>query len=857
MSGAEPGDQWSPPQELLAGYAPAGPFDEMLTPDRRVRGTWRVFLQRLEQFGAHGWGWQFDRMRRLLREHGVSHSIAGTPQDRDGHWELDPIPWLLAQQEWSNLVAGLQQRMRLLNLVLADVYGPQQLVRQGLLPAALIFGNAGFLLPCQGIAPPRSIHLHLYAGELVRGPDGSWLVLADRTQGPSGAGFVVENRVVLSRALPDHFHNLHVERLAPFFLALRETLQSLAPRDCDNPRVVLLSPGPLSPAYFEDAYLARYLGYTLAEGGDLTVRGTQVYLKTLGGLVPVDVILRRSIDAECDPLELKEASLSGVPGLVQAVRSGQVLVANSLGSGFLEAPALLALLPALCRQLLGEDLRVPSVPTWWCALDQDWEYVRAHFDDLIIRPALAPRTRRSVLTADLTPLQRTEHLENIARHRAEFVAQARVAPSTAPVWHKGALHPWYAGLRTFGVATASGDYQILAGGLAHTAARAAAVSDDFKSGRTHKDVWILADTPVAAVTLLRPSAAAAAAVELRRGANDLPSRVADNLFWFGRQVERAEGLVRQLRSCVSRMTSELELPNLAEVAWLVRSLADDVRVPEVEGLDAAEVLKGLRDEVLAFLFQPSRNGGCREALRSLYRDASFVRDRLSVDTWRIVSRLDLDLLFPCPKDQARLGDVLLLLNELLGLLSALSGLGMENMTHGPGWRFMDMGRRLERALHILRLLRATLVHRPAELTPLLEAILEIADSAMTYRYRYLTSLQLPPVLDLLLMDETNPRSVTFQLRALADHVRELPNKSPEVPENVQMQLVLRAEGLLRLADLDALAAQDPQGIRSRLDIFLGDLLSELWQLSDSVSRTYLTHTAPARPLGSAAAADAT
>jgi uncharacterized alpha-E superfamily protein len=409
------------------------------------------------------------------------------------------------------------------------------------------------------------------------------------------------------------------------------------------------------------------------------------------------------------------------------------------------------------------------------------------------------------------------------------------------------------GLRAFAVAASGGEYEVLPGGLAHSAAHASALHDFSRAGRRHKDVWVLSDEPVAPVSLLhlRPSA-----VELRRSGNDLPSRVADNLYWLGRHIERAECLVRQLRSCVSRMTSELEPANLEELAWLMRVLGDDVRWPDFQDASQAEILASLRAEVVSFLFQPSRHGGCRETLRQLYHTASRVRDRLSVDTWRIICRLDLDLLFPLPKDQPRLGDILLLLNEMLSLLSAISGLVMESMTRGPGWRFMDMGRRLERALNTLRLLRTTLVGRASELASLLEAVLEIADSSMTYRYRYMTSLQLAPVLDLLLIDETNPRSVGFQLRALAEHARQLPAKSSPVAEDVETQVVLDSQGRLRLADVEALAQRDPQGARSQLDAFLGDIMSQLWKLSDSVTRTYLTHTAVSRPLGTFPSVDA-
>jgi uncharacterized alpha-E superfamily protein len=364
-------------------------------------------------------------------------------------------------------------------------------------------------------------------------------------------------------------------------------------------------------------------------------------------------------------------------------------------------------------------------------------------------------------------------------------------------------------------------------------------------GRTFKDVWVLSEGPVAPVTLLPPRPSV---LELRRSSNDLPSRVADNLYWLGRHIERAEGLVRLLRSCVVRLTSEPDPENMSQVAGLLRVLSDGA--PSPLGADgAAPTLENLRNELLSLLFAEARPGGCWETLRGLYRTASFVRDRLSLDTWRIISRLDLDFMFPAGKDRARLGDVLLLLHEMLGQLSALSGLVMESMTRGPGWRFLDMGRRLERALNTLQLLRTTLAGAPAEPASLLEALLEIADSAMTYRFRYMTSLQLAPALDLLLVDETNPRSVGFQLQALGEHVRHLPTQSLQLAENAETQMVLQLQAVLRLADVEALAALELPGMRGRLASLLGDLTTRLCGFSESVTRTYLTHTAPSRPLG--------
>ncbi len=841
----ETGD-FEQPGGLFSGYLPlAGVYDEMLGPEGRVRGTWEQFAQGLSELGPVGLAQRADQTRRLLRENGVTYNVAGAPQGPDRPWELDALPLLLSQTEWNRLSSALEQRARLLNQILADLYGPQDLLHRGLLPADLVYGHPGFLRACHGLRVPGNVFLHLYAAHLARQSDGQWRVLADRTQGPSGAGYAVENRVVLSRILPVDFHRLQVERLAPFFIALRETLLSSAPLSRDNPHVVLLSPGPRSATYFEDAYLARYLGYTLVEGGDLTVRGDRVLLKTLGGLLPVDVILRRVPDEDADPLELKPGSQLGVPGLVHAVRKGKVVVANSLGSGFLEAPALLPFLPAICRHYYSEDLLLPSVDTWWCGRPEDLRYVESRFDELIVRPAFLHRSAPPVVVRQLPRGERSQLLEQIRRQPDRYAAQSEVVRSTAPVWSGDRLLPWHVGVRAFAVAH-RGKYSLLAGGLSRVSSTTDSLGESMSAGQRSKDVWVLSDRPVARVSLLQ---APAKAVELRRSANDLPSRVADNLFWLGRHVERAEGMVRHIRSIVVRMTQEIHPSGIADLIMLMTGLSDSpLTLPQGEQTPPVRIFDFLRDEVIDFLFDSSRPAGLPSTLSALRGTASIVRDRLSVDAWRIVNQMDLDLLFPRGPDRNRLGDLAWLLNQLLNLLSAFSGLVTESMTRGAGWRFLDMGRRIERAMQILRLVRRLFVEPRADLLPALESALEVADSSMTYRYRYLTTLQLPPVLDLLLVDETNPRAVGFQVAALASHVRALTVSSEDTRQNSEQRILLGAQAALRLTDVEALAVQDVHGRRTRLDQFLEDLGGAFPQLSDSLTHTYLTHTVPSRQL---------
>ncbi len=832
-----------PPSGLFSGYVPpAEAFDE-LTAGGRLRESWRQFVQGLEELGPQGLAQRSEQARRLLRENGVTYNFYGAPQGAGRPWELDPIPLLITLREWQKLTRGLIQRATLLNRVLADLYGPRELLKQGTLPPELLFNHPGYLLPCHGIRPPGDVYLHLYAAHLARKPDGSVVVMADRTQGPSGAGYAVENRLVISRTLPSDFHRLHVERLASFFITLRDSLAVLAPSGRANPRVVLLSPGPKSTAYFEDAYLARYLGYTLVEGGDLTVRGGKVFLKTLGGLLPVDVILRRTHDHDCDPLELRSDSLFGVPGLVQAARTGQVLVANSLGSGVAEAPALAAFLPAACRQLLGEELVLPSVPTWWCGQPEPCRFVLSNLDHLIIRPAIMHRWERPIHGWQLTASQREDLLSRIRSSPADFVAQEPIHHSTMPAWSENGVAPLRVGLRAFAAAT-NGTYSVMPGGLARVAPTSESLAESVSSGQASKDVWILSDTPVDAVTLLRPHRAA---LELRRSPFDLPSRVADNLYWLGRHVERAEGIIRHLRSAVVRLTNDLEPSGLTELWLLVQALSEEgeSQLPDHHS-DSPDPFEDLRREVSALTFD-DRPLGLQSSLQSLRETATLVRDRLSLDSWRIVNQLDVELLFPWLNRRDRLGDILLLLNQMLSLLAAFSGLATENMTRGPGWQFLDVGRRIERALYSLRLVKRLLVPADVELSPLLEVILEIFDSSMTYRYRYLTSLQLPPVLDLILIDETNPRAVGFQLNALAEHLGSLPH-ADVVQAAKDQQIMYAALGALRLTDLEALGEVDEGRTRGHLERLADKLAGFLRELSDVITHKHLTHTAASRQL---------
>src|SRR5262245_25515738 len=476
-------------------------YDEMLAAPGTLRPHWQRFIQALDAMPGEDLARRWEHARRTIRENGVTYNVYGDPRGTNRPWELDTIPLLMPEQEWRGLEDGLIQRARLLNLIVSDLYGRQSLLLEGHLPPALVFANPAFLRPCQGYPVPRGICLHHLAIDLARSPDGQWWVLSDRTQAPSGTGYALENRIVLSGTFPDLFRDCQVRRLASFFRAFRDTLSGVASPRGRRPRIVILTPGPFNETYFEHSYLARYLGFTLVQGSDLTVRENRVFVKMLEGLQPVDVILRRLDDSFCDPLELLADSFLGVAGLVEAVKAGNVVVANALGSGLVETAAIMPFLPGLCTHFLGEPLRLPSVATWWCGQDNARSYVLQHLDQIVIKPAFPSLAMEPVFARELSNDERTKLVDRICQRPHAFVGQEQVALSTAPVWINQQLQPRSIVLRAYLVA--SGDsYLVMPGGLTRMSVGPDTSVVSMQRGGGSKDTWVLSSRPVDAFSLL-------------------------------------------------------------------------------------------------------------------------------------------------------------------------------------------------------------------------------------------------------------------------------------------------------------------------------------------------------------------
>lgn len=827
-------------------YRPLPGFhDEMLTSAGIIRPHWHPLVDALNAMGPDGLAERWQEGRRLIHDNGVTYNVYGDSQSTERPWPLDPVPFLLESGEWAAIEAAIVQRATLLNHTLRDLYGPQRLLRDRKLPPELVFEHPGFLRPCHGATPPGNVWLHSYSADIARSPDGRWWVLADRTQAPSGAGYALENRLVSLRVLPDGFRAGNVRRLAPFFQSYRDTLRGLAPNR-ENPRVVVLTPGPYNETYFEHAFLARYLGYTLVEGGDLTVRSNKVYLKTLGGLLPVDVIVRRQDDSYCDPLELRGDSMLGVAGLVEAVRAGNVAVANALGSGLLESAALSAFLPVLSRHILGEELKMPNIATWWCGDDEPRSWVAEHLSNLVIKPAMPALDFAAIFGSRLTPKERRALLDRIRTRPGDYVAQEQVSLSTVPVIRGGALAARHLVLRVFAVAS-GGSYAVMPGGLTRITSSLDSLVVSMQHGGGSKDTWVLADAPAPPFSLLRKSSTPLA---VSRATFDLPSRVADNLFWLGRYLERFETVVRIVRAVLPRLYVEPDSSITAVLSvcrnvlsgggWLghppeVSKATSSAKAPEPEPVP-------FESEILTLVTDEAARHGLRASVREIRRVARLLRDSVSTDAWHILKRIEKLFTGDPPPDPLRISWTQDLLDQTVIALSAFSGLATENMTRGHGWRFLDMGRRIERAFQTVQLVRRGMGFDPHLGDSELATVLEIADGTLTYRSRYLNSMQADLVLDLLLLDEGNPRSVAYQLSKLRKHVDRLPESHPSSGNPREARLALSLITSVQLAEASELLQP---GV---LDEFTSRLDSELAQLVEALMRVYFTHAVTSRQL---------
>ena len=840
-------------------------FDEFAAEDGTVRHGWSALLTGLDEFADTDLLHAQREVARLLEDDNVTYtpspgstiSIADEP---NGHgppdaatrlaepqpWRLDPLPLILDDHEWAGLEAGLVQRAELLDTILADLYGPRRLLSRRHLPPEAILDHDEYLRPLVGTRGLASQRLFLVAADLGRDSSGRWKVISDRTQAPSGAGYAMQNRRVVSRVMPEIYQQANLHRLTPFFQAMRLALVDAAPGVVEDPRVVVLSPGTLSETAFDQAFVSSLLGFPLLEGSDLTVRDGRVWMRVLGKLEQVDVILRRVDSLWMDALELRGDSRLGVTGLLECVRQGTVSVLNNLGSGVLENPALMPFLPELCERLLGQTLRLPSVETWWCGDETALSHVLTNLDSIVIRP-ISRGHGRSVRGTALTRRQRELLADKIKAAPHRFVGQEVLHLSSAPTSEEDRLVRRNVVLRSFAVRSGS-SYAAMLGGLARVTddtsdGRGVLVSDP--NGQLAKDVWVVGSEPVAAprVIVRGPTDEEAGFVPALSASIAMVPRVLNDLYWFGRYAERAEDLLRVLLA-TRTVAIETDLDAARGQALDVMLQAVTHVSTTYPGFLTSRV--EMMPEFRSILLDRQRPGTVAQSLGALSMAAQGVRDQLSEDVWMVLADMEraLAALAANPHDQGlQLTDVS---ERVVSGLLALAGIATENMVRDPGWYLLDAGRGLERALQILALLRVTICseHGPDADRTVLEAVLVAAESIVTFRRRYRGRTGVDALFELLVIDSFNPRSVAYQLQRIRIDLRALPNTSPTARP---LRLLDSLAERVRTSDPVALA-ESAEGRRPELDDLLLGLQRQLRSLSEAIRDQYLQQPPTQQPL---------
>ena len=772
---------------------------------------------------------------------GIAHDIFADPVSPGKRWEVDLVPLVIAASEWQAIERAVIQRARLLNAVLTDVYGEQKLLRDGLIPPALIFSDPAFLTPCHGINPPSG-NLQFYAVDLAREADGSWRVIDNHTETPAGVGYALANRVVHTHIAGDIFEACNGLRLAPFFEQLQGSLAMLTGRR--DPRIALLTPGPHHDDYFSHAYLARYLGYMLVEGGDLRTAGDRIFLKTLEGLKGIDLIVRCIDGRQSDPMELDITRYGGPPGLVQACRKAPELVRNALGSAAAQNRGIGAYLPAICRRLFGEDLLIADAPRHWLGDASNRHHVIDNLDRMVIRQAQEGTGRPGGaqfgrLGSSLTEAQRNALKGEIELRGDELVAEERIGFGTTPAFTPQGLVPQPFAVRLFAAATPEG-FAVMPGGLAMAIVPNLAVALSAPEART-RDVWIISDGEVPPHrSLWQPTIETA---RVQRSQRVIQSRVADDLFWLGRYVERTDWIMRVLRSALQPLSADhapAHVQGAARACLEALAMRDRMHsgaLAEAEAEadidDAAAVERMVHALITAKDGRRSLDG----TIDKLYRVANLTRDRLSLEAWRVLSHFRPGVDWRSELLTAPPETLLDLIEDGLGWLAAFNGLMHENMTRNKGWSFLDMGRRVERASNMSEAI-LWLFGRPLEReeeTGRLVFLLEVADSFITYRSRYRLDPMLALVLDLLLLDETNPRSLAYQLASISQHLNSLPQSNHGTSLTDERRTILAMLTSIRSVDVEAIARDASRG---EVQTALRKQLRLLPQLVNAIERRY-------------------
>ncbi|MFT4153154.1 circularly permuted type 2 ATP-grasp protein [Parafilimonas sp.] len=814
--------------------------------DAETLSQWKTFFHSFNQLGREEMLSRSNDIARFLKENGVMYNVYGDPSGLHRTWNLDAVPFIINKNEWRKIEAGLIQRAELFNLILKDVYGPQHLIKDGMVPMEIVYGHTGFLRECCNIQYSDKHLLTIYSADMVRGKDGNTWVLNDRTQAPSGFGYTLENRMAMARIVPELFRGLKVRRLSPFFNALRTALNTMAPHQKGQPRIVILTPGPSNETFFEHAFLSTHLGFTLVQGDDLMVKDNFVWLKTLGGLEQVDVIIRRVDDIYCDPLELKTDSQLGIPGLLQAVRCGNVRIANPLGSSVVENPALNPFLHAISRYFLSEDLKLPTIASWWCGQPHELQYVLDNLSSLVIKKIYRdPFVRTSVDGTMLSNKQLQELKEQITAQPHLYVGQEKIDIGSSPAWVKGQVLPCTALFRSFAVSN-NETYTVMKGGLTRTSLNKEDMFISNQTGSFSKDTWVLTDQESNPLRINTEYDFLYAQGDNYKS-TVLSSRTAENLFWVGRYAERVLGNARFIRTIMQYV----EEANNAFIdddyrlkASLLLSLTRYTHTyPGFEDNEDDKINNPWK-ELESVLFDAKRIGSLAYNISCFTKAVYAVTGYWSTDTWRVLHEMEDAWQQASAVQYAGHYKMLDVADDIITLMMAFISLNRESISRNQGWELLDAGRKIEQSLSLTSMMQSALLQKQDDAIEyiLQEVVLNSNECMMNYRFKYRASIKLPLILELMLLDADNPRSLIYQVERLKNYLSRLPKIYNGHSLMQHEKLSFEAYAEIKLADKDHLSVLNDETQHYRnLENFLKNINALLYKVHNAVSIMYFKH----------------
>jgi uncharacterized circularly permuted ATP-grasp superfamily protein/uncharacterized alpha-E superfamily protein len=821
-------------------------YDELLTSKMDIKSDWKELLDNLLKIGPEKLASKQADINWLLAENGVTYNVYNDPKGLNRPWTLNVVPFIIHQKEWDVVEKGIQQRSEILNLVLKDLYGKRELLKNGIIPPEVIYAHRGFLRSCDQIKYKTEKQLLIHAVDLARGPDGRMWVVNDRTQAPSGMGYALENRFSMSKTIPELFDNIHVKQPSSFFNDFNQLLLNVAPSNIENPMVVILTPGPLNETYFEHSYLSSFLGYPLVKGNDLVVRHGKVWLKSLKGLKQVDVILRRVDDIFMDPLELREDSYLGVAGLLEAVRLQNVAIVNPIGSGVLENPALIPFMENICKYFLNEKLILPQIASWWCGQEKERKHVLENLASYVVKRIDRSHRENIYFCEFLNKEELKELTDEILENPTNFVAQEKISFSTAPNFVNEQLEPRKILCRTFSIAKEDG-YSVMPGGLVRVAAEREELFVSNQRGGTSKDFWIVSDD---SQNYLQNYSWNKMISNQSLSINDVPSYTAENLFWSGRYLGRTLFTARYLRMVLNQMT-HVQFHNdrksdSESLKILFQSITNITSTfPGFTGENEEEALANPLNEITAVALDEQKTGSFAQSLQSFNLSYYSLRNLWSRDMWRVFDGIQKQLKKVKEEKNYSINSLTVFFDKIITRLIAFMALTEESILVRHGLLLYFLGLQIEQASMTIEKFRSLIiVNYDEELEyEILESLLSSHESLNIYRYTYSSYLSIENVIKLLLLDTDYSRSLMYQIQRIKKDIDKLPNTNSKI-ELTQCQENIEAV-LLKIQSLnieEMLEVDNNSNMRKKLDTLLSDLSDLLHTTSLSISDTYFNHS---------------